>query len=467
MDHFDPVAENVDAYPIVTAAGVGTANGTTSELVGGTYTVKAHYPGNGTLGASDSAPVSVTVNSEASTTSVEVGDYNFNTQAVSGVSTAPYGSAFIIRTDVVGASGLETGTGLITIKDDGAALAAGAYPLNSEGYMELQSPAVSFPGSLTPTVVIPALAVGTHSFTSTYPGDASYKASNGGTSLIVSKAPTADVISSAPTSVASGASFQVTAFVDTPSQTGGSLGNAPTGTVTFFNGATQIGSPVAVTAAQDAAGFSAATATITTSLTATGSISAMYNGDANYLASAKSSPVTISITAGNGDFSVAGASPVTIAAPGLTGTSTITVVAGSGFSGTVSLACSVSPNNLTDPPGCSFTTSSVAVANPAAGGMPVTGTSTLMLSTTSASRVVPGVGPSATPMLRRVPVIGLIAAFALALLFLAVPAKQRRGVRCWARYSSQLRSLRRDAVAEAVVEAAARTILEQQPAPTL
>ena len=427
VDHFDPQAGNVDAYPIVTTAGVGNANGTTGELVGGTYTVLAHYPGDGTLGASDSAPVTVTVNSEASTTSIVVGQLDFNTNQVFSVSTAPYGSELFLRTDVIGtASQLETGTGVITIKDNGGALAAGAYPLNPDGYMEVQSPGISTPGKLNSTVVIPALAVGTHALTVTYPGDASYKASNGNIALVVTKAPTASAITSAPTSVASGGNFNVTVLVDTPTVNGGSSGNAPTGTVTFFNGTTQIGSPVNVTAAQDSAGFSAATATISTSITATGTISAMYNGDANYTASAKSSPVTITTTAGSGDFSVSGATPVTISAPGQSGSSVVTVSAGAGFSGTVTLGCSVSPATLTDPPGCGFSAASVAIANPASGTSLVSATSTLMLTTTAASRLVPVAAPSSKPSLR-VPAIGVATVFALALLLFFVPANRRRG----------------------------------------
>ena len=46
--------------PFTLASGV--ANGTTTALPGGTsYNVKAHYEGNGTVAASDSAPVVVTL----------------------------------------------------------------------------------------------------------------------------------------------------------------------------------------------------------------------------------------------------------------------------------------------------------------------------------------------------------------------------------------------------------------------
>src|SRR5207248_10555605 len=50
----------------------GTASGTTNLLPGGTYNVTAHYGGDGTYAASDSAPMSVTVNKEGSQTSARL-----------------------------------------------------------------------------------------------------------------------------------------------------------------------------------------------------------------------------------------------------------------------------------------------------------------------------------------------------------------------------------------------------------
>ena len=49
----------------------GSAVGTTPLLPGGTYNVTAHYPGDGSFAASDSAPVQVTVGKENSQTTAE------------------------------------------------------------------------------------------------------------------------------------------------------------------------------------------------------------------------------------------------------------------------------------------------------------------------------------------------------------------------------------------------------------
>src|ERR1019366_1675679 len=73
---------------------------------------------------------------------------------------------------------------------------------------------------------------------------------------------------SAPTSVVSGASFTLQAFVDTElsSTVPGSLGAAPTGTVSFFSNGVMIGAPVNVTATTDANGFAAGVATLSTAM---------------------------------------------------------------------------------------------------------------------------------------------------------------------------------------------------------
>jgi subtilase family serine protease len=55
----------IDAFPL----SGGTASGNTSVLPGGTYSVIAHYGGNGSYGGSYSSPVSVTISKENSTVS--------------------------------------------------------------------------------------------------------------------------------------------------------------------------------------------------------------------------------------------------------------------------------------------------------------------------------------------------------------------------------------------------------------
>jgi len=241
--------------------------GSTAYLAGGTYNLTARYAGDGVHGTSTStAPIEMIVNPENSQTTLQAIFYNVLTGAFGTVTTAPYGSLILLRADVVGASGQESATGTVNLTDNGSALDGGAFTLNSEGYLEVQSPNVSTPGVNTAVTLIPAFPVGTHSFQGTYAGGASYNASPASTAvpLTITKANTASFLTSVPGSVVSGSAFSITAFVDTQTgfNTPGSLGAAPTGTITFFASGVQIGSPIAAVASSDGNGFAAATATI-------------------------------------------------------------------------------------------------------------------------------------------------------------------------------------------------------------
>ena len=143
----------------------GSVNTTTNVLPGGTYTVTAHYPGDGTFAASDSTPpVSVTVTPEGSKTTV-----SFITQDSQGnifpFTTGPYGSTVYLRADVSGNSGNGVPTGTVTFKDNGAAITGiPALTLNSQGNVLPTNPTFTF-------------TAGTHPVTGAYSGDPSFNAS--------------------------------------------------------------------------------------------------------------------------------------------------------------------------------------------------------------------------------------------------------------------------------------------------
>ncbi len=393
VDHFDAVTGNADIYTLTNGSITGAF---TNELVGGTYTITAHYAGfnnGGTgklFGASDSTGIPVIITPEASTTSISLLDFNLITSGVANLNpgaSVPYGSALAIRVDVVGtSSGFETGTGNINVKDSSVSM--GLFPLNSEGYMEFDTPMFNFPqGNLPQVTTFPALAVQGHSLTASFPGDPSYSASSTASPflLTVIQAPTFSTISG-PSTTSVNTPISLTVLVDTtpnPLTTEGSLGNSPTVTVTFFNGVTQLGNPVPVTATLDSNGFAAAQATMSVTLAASASITAKYSGDTNYLAS--TSPAFSVTVTGAADFTLSATAPnpnpVTITTPGQTGSSVITVSALNGFTGTVTLTCSVAPQNLTDPPGCAFTAPGTVTLTNAT----TSGTDTLMVSTTKAS----------------------------------------------------------------------------------
>jgi subtilase family serine protease len=116
---------------------------------------------------------------------------------------------------------------------------------------------------------------------------------------------------------------------------------APTGTVTFLNGSTTLGTGTLNSS-------SVATVTISTAGTASGStlgpgtysVVASYSGDSNYAAS--TSPAT---TLNVVDFTMTvNPATVTVSSPGQTGQTTLTITAEGGFNQTVNYSCSGLPS---------------------------------------------------------------------------------------------------------------------------
>lgn len=158
----------------------GVISGSTNLLPGGSYTVTAHYAGNGTLAASDSAPgIPVTVNPEGSTTTVSAFDQN-NNPIVSGA-TFPFGSLIFVRADVAPAtSGVGVPTGSVTFTDtlgpiptlnpqlSPPVVVPNPSPLNSQGNTSIGDGIISFDA-------------GNHSISASYGSDSSFNASSSST----------------------------------------------------------------------------------------------------------------------------------------------------------------------------------------------------------------------------------------------------------------------------------------------
>ncbi len=350
------VVSNADIYGLTNGS---VSNATTAYLVGGTYSIAAHYAGDGTYGASDSSPaISVTVSPESSTTQLSIGISNIITGKTTSSASAYYGDSIIVRADVVGASsGQESATGSVVFSDAGKSLGT-PFALNTEGYAEDQTGATI---SGTPTH---PLSVGSHSFTASFSGDLSYKTSSTSAplALAVLQAPTTISVAPSVTTVTVSTPVAITAFVDTQSSSnlssGGSSGATPTGTVTFFNNGVSIGtlSGNQLVSADDANGFVALQAQLSITLTANALITATYSGDANYTAS---SSTGVTITVGTPGINLSpspNSSTITIASPGLSATQLITVTGGNSFVGSVILSCVVSaePINAVHLPACSF-----------------------------------------------------------------------------------------------------------------
>jgi hypothetical protein len=251
----------------------GAASGTTDVLPGGTnYSVFARYPGDGTFAASNSSPVSVTVNPEASTASVQILTVNQNGQAIPFTS-GPYGSQVVVRGNVAGNSGKVNATGTINFTDGitnpATPLSGDPFALNSQGYTETQ--------------FLTGFSSGTHSIVAAYNGDSSFNPSTSAAATFTIVPVTTTTTASGPQSALVG--VPATLFANINSVTAGTA--VPTGTMTFLMGTT----PVATV---NVMGFAvggkppgmAASVSATASLPhGQDSLTASYSGDANYAAS--------------------------------------------------------------------------------------------------------------------------------------------------------------------------------------
>jgi hypothetical protein len=336
---------------------VGTFAGTVSNLPGGSYTLTAHYPGDGQVGPSDSNSISVTISSEASTTAFRV--FGITPQGFPAPATSfPYGSFMDLHADVAGASGQGLATGSVSYVDSTAGVSLGSAQLNLKGEAEV---------FLLPNSIVPAnLTVGSHTLTASYSGDASFTASTPGSlAVIITKGNPNLVIDPVNNFVATQAD-RLDAIVN---PTGPIL---PTGNVQFLDGGVPLGAPVAISP-----GSAQAILLATFATEGQHPITASYSGDATYNATVSPALVVNVVP----PFAIAGinGSSATVVA-GQTATYTLLVETAnlpSTFNGTVTLACSGAPAGTT----CSINPSSVALS-PTNTGMNVTVT---VATTTSAS----------------------------------------------------------------------------------
>jgi hypothetical protein len=385
----------------------GTVTWNTTVLPGGTYKVIAHYEGDTTFGGSYSSPsASVTINPESS--SVYMGNppglvvgQNPTTFAPVYGNSVIYGTGafddYLLRADVYNSGGnpcsteafvstnnqeVACPTGKITITDNGSPLDGGTFNLNSEGYTEDQG--IQLTG-------------GSHTLVATYSGDPSYKTSNTTASITVAKA--TSVIGNVQTTLSSvsvGQQFTVSATVNTSLITDTSFGLAPTGTVSFFYNTTQLLGTVALTPTNGSfSSYSPATqlytstpaslaASLTTSISTAGTynITATYSGDGNYTAvtAGQSNSVSITVSAPTPGYTLsAGAANPTSVSPGSSSTATVTATPVNGYTGTVTLSCSISPVVAgVDAPTCSLSPNPMTVTSSG-------GSSTLTFATVAAS----------------------------------------------------------------------------------
>jgi len=270
----------------------GNYTGSLGSFPGGSYSVQAHYAGDGTYAASDSNPVSLTVNPESSTIAVQSLLYNPSsgvTAPLNNGASLPYGGIILIRADVDGVSGQGGATGNVTLMDSGLPLDGGTFRLNSTSNTEDQTS---------------GLGPGAHIITGAYSGDASFNPSTSSPLTInITKAQTASSIQATPPILSAASIITFTAKIDAHGfGTNGQQGfgaAAPSGLVTFNSGGLSFGSTVLSPYVYPAvyADSSVAVFTVPASQLAIGSnaITASYAGDANYAPSV-SAPITVTVT---------------------------------------------------------------------------------------------------------------------------------------------------------------------------
>jgi hypothetical protein len=314
----DGTSRGLDQFTLSNGAVSGAK---TQSLPGGTYNVAAHYAGDGTNAPSDSSPVQVTVGKESSQTFIVIPSFDSSGNLISGNATlVTYGSNYVIRMYVTDKNGIASTTGppspicyqenvltcpsgTVTLTDSGVLVdtgggGPGVYHLDNFGYTR----------DLTPK-----LLGGVHSLAANYNGDSSYNASSGPSSFTINPDPISFGLQVLTPTPVLGVPFQVSiiAYSQYPATAG------PSGTMTFYDGATQLGSPIPVSGpagGYEPTFFVNMSLTITTAGSHT--LSAKYSGDANYASQTATTTINVlNPTTGNITFSpptVNYGNPVTI-----------------------------------------------------------------------------------------------------------------------------------------------------------
>ncbi|MBB5059108.1 uncharacterized protein (DUF2141 family) [Granulicella aggregans] len=303
----------------------------TIELQGGTFTIAGAYDVNGDGKTDLVAGNTIFLQTGATTTPPTLN--SSSTALMGSASSITVGQTLTLNAVVTPASGAGTPTGSVTFNDGPASLSSAM--LDTSGKAALSTA---------------ILAVGSHSITASYGGDASFSSSvSAAFTVTVASAPSTPATSTttltaSASPVTAGQSVTLTATVAGPS------GNTaiPTGTVSFLNGSTSIGSGVL-----DGTGK----ATLTTTVLPSGidTITASYAGTASFAASV-SNGVVVTVTAvATPDFAVSLSPASATVANGKAATTTVSITPSGGFNQAVTFACTGLPSGAT----CSFSPSTV------------------------------------------------------------------------------------------------------------
>ncbi len=334
-----------------------------------------------------------------------VGDSNYAASAVSNSATISNQAA---TTTAITSSNLTiqhgasvTFTAVVTSGQAGGPALTGTVQFTSNG-TPFGSPVPLVSGQAQ--ISTSSLSGGSLTIQANYSGDTNYQSSFSYLQEVVQLIATTTVASSSSNSIQQGSSVTFTATV-TPAQTGGP---AVGGTVTFtLNSATTIGTPSVV---NGQAQFTTSTLPV-----GTDSISAQYNGDANYAPSTAVGVLGVNVTAGP-DFNITFApATLNVSSPGASASTTVTVTGSNGFNGAINFSpalCSGLPSESS----CSFSPATVTGS----------GTTMLTVSTTAPSSLLPLSRHMDVGGWRTVAGAIRFLLLAVALLALGIQARRRR-----------------------------------------
>jgi len=230
--------------------GSGKASFKTTSLAVGSQAITAVYGGDGNFTTSTSTALTQTVQEDATATKL-----------TSSVNPSVFGQSVTFTATVEAASpGSGTPSGTVTFYDGSTAIGVGTLGLGN-------------PDAATFTTV--SLSVGAHAITAVYGGDGNFSTSTStAINQGVNQASSSTMVVSSANPSSSGQAVTFTATVNAVSPGSGT----PTGTVTFYDGSTTLG-----TATLNGTG----TASFTTSSLSVGShsIKVSYGGDADFKAS--------------------------------------------------------------------------------------------------------------------------------------------------------------------------------------
>jgi hypothetical protein len=321
--------QGLDHFTLASGAITGAK---TQSLPGGTYSVSAHYAGDGTNAPSDSTPVQVTVGQESSRSFIIIPTFDSSGNLVVGnTNSIVYGTPYVIRMYVTDKNGVAnpTGppsptclsenlltcpTGTVSLTANGSPIDGGIFALNTEGYTR---------------DIAPTLTGGTYSLAAQYSGDNGYQGSTSASdSFTVTPTGTQlNLTDSVCPIVGRSCTFSV---FGVPYLSNYSTAAAPTGTLSIYDGATLIGGPVQVTGTSGRNSVPpslSASAQATISTSGNHNLIATYSGDANYLTQSTSQtmdvvwPTTITIQASSTTVNYGSSVTVTAQAVGPGGAS--------------------------------------------------------------------------------------------------------------------------------------------------